>query len=105
MLGIKNWEHNFDTLLHLVNDFTIAVWAVQKLYGDDSYLSISPQPEIGVLLLELGVGLVSQVNLISHMVRMRAVLCMLLYIVFVICVTLPTLVGALSVLLGQLFGY
>ena len=34
--------------------------------------SASPQPEIGVLLPELGVGLVSQVGLVSHMVRMRA---------------------------------
>ena len=35
--------------------------------------SVSPRPEIGVLLLELGVGLVS---LVSHMVRVRAMLCM-----------------------------
>ena len=36
-----------------------------------------PWPEIGVLLLELGVGLVSRVSLVSHMVRVRAMLCML----------------------------
>ena len=39
--------------------------------------STSPRPEIGVLLLELGVGLVSRVSLVSHMVRVRAMLCML----------------------------
>ena len=39
--------------------------------------STSPRPEIGVLLLELGVGLVSRVSLVSRMVRVRAMLCML----------------------------
>ena len=39
--------------------------------------SVSPRPEIGVLLLELGVGLVSRVSLVSHMARVRAMLCML----------------------------
>ena len=39
--------------------------------------SAGPWPEIGVLLLELGVGLVSRVSLVSHMVRVRAMLCML----------------------------
>ena len=33
--------------------------------------SISPQLEIGVLLLELGAGLVSRVSLVSHMVRVE----------------------------------
>ena len=37
--------------------------------------SASPHPEIGVLLLELGVGLVSRVSLVSHMVRVRVMLC------------------------------
>ena len=39
--------------------------------------STSPWPELGVLLLELVVGLVSRVSLVSHMVRARAMLCML----------------------------
>ena len=60
MLGSKNWEDDFDTLLHLVKKFNAC-----------------PRPEIGVLLLELGVGLVSRVSLVSHMVRVRAMLCML----------------------------
>ena len=80
VLGSKNWEDNFDTLLHIVKEFITAVWEMRKLYGDDScpgHCSISPQPEIGVLLLELGVGLVSRVSLVSHMVRVRAMLCML----------------------------
>ena len=38
--------------------------------------SASPRPEIGVLLLELGVGLASRVSLVCHMVRVRAMLCM-----------------------------
>ena len=70
-------------------------------------ISVSPQPELGVLLLELGVGSVSQVSLVSHMVRVRAVLCMLLEIVFVMCVAPPTqvCVWSMAVLLGQLFEY
>ena len=52
--------------------------------------SVSPRPEIGVLLLELGVGLVSRV---SYMVRVRAMLCMLYS---VMCVAPPTHVGAWS---------
>ena len=39
--------------------------------------SASPRLEIGVLLLELGVGLVSRVSLVSHKVRVRIMLCML----------------------------
>ena len=35
MLGCENWDDNFDTLLHLVKVFVIAVWEVKKLYGDD----------------------------------------------------------------------
>ena len=82
VLGSESWEDDFDALLHLVKEFIVAVWEVrkQKLYGDDSYpgqLQASPRPEIGVLLLELGVGLVSRVSLVSHMVRVRAMLCML----------------------------
>ena len=47
--------------------------AKQKLYGDDSYPGqLQPRPEIGSRLLELGVGLVSRVSLVSHMVRVRA---------------------------------
>ena len=65
--------------------------------------SVSPRPEIGVLLLELGVGLVSQVSLVSHMVRVRAMLCMLVLFVFVMCVAPPTHVGAwsMALLLGE----
>ena len=39
MLGSKNWEDDFDTLLHLVKEFIVAVWEVrkQKLYSDDSH--------------------------------------------------------------------
>ena len=37
--------------------------------------SVSPRLEIGVSLLELGVGLVSWVSLVSHMVKVRAMLC------------------------------
>ena len=39
MLGSENWEDDFDTLLHLVKEFIVAVWKVRKqtLYGDDSY--------------------------------------------------------------------
>ena len=40
-------------------------------------LSIRPRLEIMVPLLELGVGLVSRVSLVSSMVRERAMLCML----------------------------
>ena len=73
VLGSENWEDDFDALLHLVKEFIVAVWEVRKqnLYGE------SPRPEIRVLLLELGVGLVSRVSLVSHMVRVRAMLCML----------------------------
>ena len=39
VLGSENWEDNFDALLHLVKEFILAVWNMQKqkLYGDDSY--------------------------------------------------------------------
>ena len=43
-------------LLHLVKEFIVAVWEVrkQKLYGDAQVnVSVGPQLEIGVLLLEL----------------------------------------------------
>ena len=30
MLGSENWEDNFDALLHLVKEFIVAVWNVQK---------------------------------------------------------------------------
>ena len=30
MLGSKNWEDNFDVLLHLVKEFKVAVWEVRK---------------------------------------------------------------------------
>ena len=80
LLGSENWEDNFDALLHLVKEFIVAVWEVrkQKLYGDDSYPRINPWLEIRVRLLELGVGLVSWVSLVSLMVRVRAMLCMLM---------------------------
>ena len=37
--GSENQEDDFDTLLHLVKEFIVAVWEVrkQKLYGDDSH--------------------------------------------------------------------
>ena len=78
VLGSKNWEDDYDALLLLVKEFIVAIWEMreQKLYGDDSYpgqLQRQPRLEIGVLLLELGVGLVSQVNLVSHMVRVRTI--------------------------------
>ena len=72
--------NSFTVATATMNSFTVAVWEVrkQKLYGDDSYPGQlqrqSPWPEIGVLLMELGVGLES---LVSHMVRVRAMLCML----------------------------
>ena len=39
VLGSKNWEDDFNVLLHLVKEFIVAVWEVrkQKLHGDDSY--------------------------------------------------------------------
>ena len=39
VLGIENWEDDFDAWLHLVKEFIAAVWEVrkQKLYSDDSY--------------------------------------------------------------------
>ena len=39
VLGSENWEDVFDTLLHLVKEFIVAVWEVRKqnLYGDDSH--------------------------------------------------------------------
>ena len=30
VLGSENWEDNFDALLHLVKEFIVAVWEVQK---------------------------------------------------------------------------
>ena len=41
MLGGKNWEDDFDALLHLVKQFIVDVWEMrkQKLYSDDSYPS------------------------------------------------------------------
>ena len=66
VLGSENWEDDFDALLHLVG-YTVMTHTQVNF-------SASPWPEIGVLLLELGVGLVS---LLSHMVRVRAMLCML----------------------------
>ena len=82
VLGSENWEDDFDALLHLVKEFIIAIWEVrkQKLYGDNSYpgqLQCQSSARERGPLLELGVGLVSQVSLVSHMVRVRAMLCML----------------------------
>ena len=39
MLGSESWEDNFDALLHLVKEFIVAIWNMQKqkVYGDDSY--------------------------------------------------------------------
>ena len=68
--------------------------------------SATLRPEIGpgVLLLEFGLGSVSRVSLVSHMVSVMTMLCML---VFVLCVAPPPHVGAWSmvVLLGQPFEY
>ena len=82
VLSSENWEDDFDALLHLVKEFIVAVWEVRKqnytvMTHTQVNFSVSPRPEIGVLLLELGVGLVSRVSLVSHMVRVRAMLCML----------------------------
>ena len=82
VLGSENWEDDFDALLHIVKEFIVAVWEVRKqnytvMTHTQVNFSVSPRPEIGVLLLELGVGLVSRVSLVSHMVRVRAMLCML----------------------------
>ena len=80
VLGNENWEDHFDALLHLVKEFIVAIWEVQKQKLMTHTLvnfSVSPRPEIRVLLLELGVGLVSRVSLVSHVVRVRAMLCML----------------------------
>ena len=79
VLGSESWEDDFDALLHLVKEFIVTVWEVrkQKLYGDDSYPGQLQRQSSAVLLLELGVGLVSRVSLVSHMVRVRAMLCML----------------------------
>ena len=76
VLGSENTEDNFDALLHLVKEFIVAVWNVRRqnytvMTHTQVNFSVSPQPKIGVLLLELGVGLVSQVSLVSHMVRVR----------------------------------
>ena len=55
--------------------------SVKKIYTVMTHtqvnFSASRRPEIGVLLLELGVGLVSRVSPVFHMVRVRAMLCML----------------------------
>ena len=58
MLDIENWEDDFDTLLHLVKEFIVAIWEVrkQKTHTQVNF-SASPRPGIGVLLLELGVDL------------------------------------------------
>ena len=39
-LYVLGSRDNFDALLHLVKEFIVAIWEVQKqkLYGDDSYL-------------------------------------------------------------------
>ena len=38
VLGSKIWEDDCDALLHLVKEFIVDIWEVQKekLYGDDS---------------------------------------------------------------------
>ena len=103
MLGSENWEEDFDDLRHLVKEFIIAVWEVrkQKLYSDDSYPGQLQHQSSAGDRLELGVGLVSRVSLVSYMVRVRAMLCML---VFVMCVAPPTHVGVWS-MAGQPFYY
>ena len=39
VLGSENWEDDSNALLHLVKEFIVAIWEVQKqkLYGDDLY--------------------------------------------------------------------
>ena len=78
MLGSENWEDNFYALLHLVKEFIVyshmgSVKTTVMTHTQVNF-SVSPRPEIGVLLLELGVGLVSRVSPVSHMVRVRAIL-------------------------------
>ena len=71
MLGSENWEDDFNALL---KEFIIAVQK-QKLYGDDSHPGqLQRQSSARDRGPVPGVGLVSRV---SHMVRVRAILCML----------------------------
>ena len=84
VLGSNNWEYDsnnweYDSLLHLVKEFIVAVWEVWKqnytvMTHAQVNFSAIPRPEIGILLLELGIGLVSRESLVSHMVRVRAML-------------------------------
>ena len=64
-----------------MKEFIVAVWEVgkQKLHGDDSYpRQLQRQSSAGDWGPVAGVGgRVSRVSLISHMVRVRAMLCML----------------------------
>ena len=55
-LGSKNWEDDFDALLHLVKEFIIAVWEVRKLYGDDDECQSSAGDRGLVAGVEGGVG-------------------------------------------------
>ena len=82
VLGSKNWDDDFDALLHLVKQFIVAEWEVrkQKIYGDDSHpgqLQRQSSTRYRGPVAGVGVGLVSQVGLVFHMVRVRAMLCML----------------------------
>ena len=79
MFGSENLEDNFDALLHLVEEFIIAAWEMrkQKLCGDDFYPGqLQRQPSArnrGPVVGRVG----SRVSLVSHMVRVRAVVYML----------------------------
>ena len=76
VLGSKNWEDDFDTLLHLVKEFIIYshIESAKKLYGDDSYPGqLQRQSSVGVWGPVAGV----RVSLVPHRVRVRVMLCML----------------------------
>ena len=78
VLSSENWEDNFDSLLHLVKEFIVALWEVQKLYGDSLFLAqVQFQPSARDWGPVAGVG-VRVDKLVSHVVRVRAILCMVL---------------------------
>ena len=74
VLGSDNWEDDFDALLHLVKEFIVAVWEVRK----QNYTVMTHQLQHRSLagdrgpVAGVGVGLVSRVSLVSHMIRVRA---------------------------------
>ena len=79
VLGNENWEDNFDVFaafsegVHRSRMGSVKT----KLYGDDSYPGqLQHQSSAGDRGPVAGVG-VSRVSLVSHMVKVRAMLCML----------------------------